>query len=182
MPNRRRLLSVLLIVLAALATMGQDGCDTSTDEPTIKEGDGGGDEGGATPEVANVGDKLTLKGTTYQVTDVSTAESLGSSFTKTEANGVFVVVDLTLQNEENEPATVLEENLKLIGGNDSEYSTSTDAALAIDDAFVILEEIQPGVKQSGKLVYDVPPKAVSGSRLQVEDLFSDSTGQIDLDL
>lgn len=176
-------MAILTIAVLSVTVMGQESCDTSTEEPEIRKGDspaGASDtEGG---EVAAVGDTLSLKGTAYTVNDVETTSSLGSSFTKVKANGVFVVVDLTLENEESEPATILEDNLRLIGGNGSEYTTSTDGAFAINDAFVLLEEIQPGVKQSGKLVYDVPENAARGSVLQVEDLFSSSVGQIDLGL
>jgi len=176
-----RVLGLLVIAAFGLVVMGSDGCDTSTEDPTVKKSGGSsGDSDGA--ETAGVGDTLSLKGTAYTVNNVETTSSVGSSYAKTNANGEFIVIDLTLKNEENEPATILEDNLKLIGGNGSQYSTSTDASLAVNDAFVILEEIQPGVKQSGKLIYDVPKSAVGGSVLQVEDLFSDSTGQIDLGL
>lgn len=83
----------------------------------------------------------------------------------------------------DEPATILEDNLRLVGGNGSEYTVSTDASLALgDDSVLLLEKIQPDVTKKGKLIYDVPPKAVSGSVLQVDDLFSGSTGEIDLGL
>lgn len=174
----RRVLGLLLVIALAFASMGQDGCDTSGEEPSVKKGNGGG----ASDVTATVGDTVSLKGTAYTVKSVETTSSLGSSFTKEKANGQFIVIDLTLKNEKNEPATILEDNLKLIGGNGSQYSTSTDGSFAVNDAFVILEEIQPGVKQSGKLVYDVPKNAVNGATLRVEDLFSDSTGEIDLGL
>lgn len=177
----KTVLGMLLLGIFALVAMGSDGCDTTTEDPTVKKGDGANDVAGDA-ETATVGDTLSLKGTAYTVNSVETTSTVGSGFTKTEANGEFIVIDLTLKNEEDEPATILEDNLKLIGGNGSQYSTSTDASLAVNDAFVLLEEIQPGLKQQGKLIYDVPRSAVSGSVLQVEDLFSDSTGQIDLGL
>lgn len=174
----KRLIALFVVACFALVSMGQEGCDTATEDPEVKKADGSSSEA----ETAEVGDTVSLKGTAYKVNSVETAASLGSSFTKTEASGEFVIVDITLTNEESEPATILEDNLRLIGGNGSQYTTSTDAALAVKDAFVILEEIQPGLDQTGKLIYDVPKDAVSGSVLQVQDLFSDSTGEIDLGL
>jgi hypothetical protein len=97
------------------------------------------------------------------------------------ANGQFVVVSLTLTNRTNEPVTIVDDNIRLIGGNGKNYSTSSDASLAVEDAF-LLEEIQPDVSQKGTLVYDIPPKAVKGSRLEVTDLVSDSTAEIKLGL
>jgi hypothetical protein len=113
---------------------------------------------------------------------VKTAERVGDRYTGVTANGEFIVVDLQLTNEEDEPATILEDNIRVIGGNGSSYSTSDEALFAFPEQTFLLEEIQPEVTESGKLVYDLPPAAVRGAKLQVEDLFSGSTGQIDLGL
>jgi hypothetical protein len=157
--------------------MGAD--DSCSSEEATVEKQGGGKAVGAT---AGVGDKLTLKGTTYRVTKVKTAQEIGDQYTGATANGTFIVVDLQLTNEKDEPATIIEDNIRIVGGNDSSYSTSDDAILVYPDQSLLLEEIQPGVTESGKLVYDLPPEAVKGSRLQVEDLFSGSTGEIRLGL
>jgi hypothetical protein len=130
---------------------------------------------------ASLNEPLSLKGTTYKVTDVRTADSVGDSFTKERANGTFVILNVQLTNEKSEPATIMSDALTLVGGNGSAYSTSDDALLAVDDQF-LLEEIQPGLSESGTLIYDVPPSAVDGAELQVEDLFSDEKGRIKLGL
>jgi hypothetical protein len=130
---------------------------------------------------ASLNEPLSLKGTTYKVTDVRTADSVGDSYSRERANGTFVIVDVQLTNEKKEPATIMANALTLVGGNGSAYSTSDDAFLALDDE-LILEEIQPGVSERGKLVYDLPPSAVKGAELQVEDLFSDDKGRIKLGL
>ena len=75
-----------------------------------------------------------------------------------------------------------EDAIKVIGSNGKQYSTSTDALLAFPDQTFILEEIQPDVTKSATLVYDLPKSAVSGAKLQVEDLFSDAKGRIRLGL
>lgn len=175
----RKILIVVAMLLFAFPLMGADD-SCSEEEPTVeKQGDGGSKSVGAT---AGVGDKLTLKGTTYRVTDVKTAKKIGNEYTGATANGTFIVVDLQLTNEEDEPATIIEDNIRIIGGNGSSYSTSDDAILVYPEQTLLLEEIQPGVTESGKLVYDLPPEAVKGAKLQVEDLFSGSTGDIKLGL
>lgn len=176
-----RKLIVLGLALGALAAVA--GCEVETEEPSIESGGKSRENGKQKPKVAKLGDRVTLKGTTYEVTDVSTAQTLGDASigTDVEANGTFVIVKLTLTNRKDEPATIIEDNMRLIGGNGKNYSTSDDALLAVDDQF-LLEEIQPDNTESGSLVYDVPPAALDGARLRVEDLFSDSTAQIKLGL
>ena len=163
---------------ASLLLVGA-GCaeEFQTEEATVESASGGAAKG----KVAKVGDKVTLKGTTYKVTNVRTAKSVGESFAKETANGKFVIVTVALTNRKEEPATIMSENLKLIGGNGKQYTTSDDALFAVDDA-LLLEEIQPDNGEKGQLVYDLPAKAVSGATLRVEDLFSDSTAEIKLGL
>ena len=174
---------MLTAVVASLALASVAvGCGEAfeAEEPQVKKKGGGADSGA---EVAEVGDKLSLKGTTYKVTGATTAGSVGDGFLEEQADGEFVIVELSLTNDKDEPATIFGDNLRLLGGNDKEYSVSTEASIAVGgDAVLLLEEIQPEVTKKGTLIYDVPKKAVSGSRLQVEDLFSGSTGEIDLGL
>ncbi len=178
-----------LVVLAAAA------CTTQTEEPQIEDGsttteslpstvaaEGGGstDEGGST---AQIGDTLTLKGTSYKVTSVKTQHKVGDNeLTETKADGIFVVVKLTLTNEKDEPATIVADLVRLVGGNGKEYSVDTDALFAFDNALVLLEEIQPDLAKKVVAVYDIPPKAVAGAKLRVKDFWSDSAGEIDLAL
>ena len=106
--------------------------------------------------VAKVGDTLTLKGTAYKVTKVRTTAKVGSDFAEVNADGVFVVVNLTLTNTKDEPATILEDLVRLKGGNGKEYTTDLDAAFAVDNPLVIAEEIQPDLSKKVVAVYDVP--------------------------
>jgi hypothetical protein len=174
---RKALIVVAMFVFAFPLMGADDSC--SEEEATVEKQGSGSKSVGAT---AQVGDKLTLKGTTYRVTGVDTVKQIGDEYTGATANGEFVVIDIQLTNEEDEPATILEDNIRVIGGNGSSYSTSDDALFVYPDQTILLEEIQPGVTERGKLVYDLPPGAVKGARLQVEDLFSGSTGEIKLGL
>jgi len=175
----RSKLSWVLVLVCPFIAIGAASCSSGdTEDATVESGDGEGK--GA--KAAEVGDRLTLQGTTYRVTRAEKTASVGSDeFDTVLANGQFVVVSLTLTNRTNGPVTIVDDNIRLIGGNGKNYSTSSDASLAVEDAF-LLEEIQPDVSQKGTLVYDIPPKAVKGSRLEVTDLVSDSTAEIKLGL
>lgn len=164
--------SAALVALALLA-MGAESCETTTSSDTP-----GGSRGKSRP--AKIGETLTLKGTSYKVTKVEKAAKLGSDFVATKASGVFIVVSLTLTNRKDRPATIFADNVRISGGNGKSYSVDTDSIGHFDNALAILEEIQPDVHERFVAVYDLPKRAVRGSRLEVRDLFSDSTGTIDL--
>lgn len=168
---------VLIVAIVALSGGGNE-------DATVTPGNGSDNSTETSDEgtTAAVGDTVELKGTSYKVTRARTAQEVGGEFNKTQADGTFVVVDLTLTNLEDEPATILEDAVRLVGGNGKEYTTDTDAFAAFDNQFTLLQEIQPDLSKKVVAVYDIPPGAVSGAKLQVKDLFSDSRADIDLGL
>jgi hypothetical protein len=186
-PYRRPTYIVALGGLAAALLLG--GCAAVDEEAKVTPAQGSTTMGSASAEngedsqsVAKVGDTLTLKGTAYKVTKVRTTTKVGSDFTEVNADGVFVVVNLTLTNTKDEPATILEDLVRLKGGNGKEYTTDLDAAFAVDNPLVLAEEIQPDLSKKLVAVYDVPQSAVAGTTLLVKDFWTDSTGQVDLGL
>ena len=166
---------MLLSSVLALAVFVLAGCGGEVDG----DGDDGGRESAAT---ARIGQPLSLEGTTYTVTRAMKKKAVGGQFTKTRADGVFVIVNLTLKNEKDKPATIFEDAVRLVGGNGKEYTVDTDAALTFKNSLLLLQEIQPDLAKKVVAVYDVPPRAARGATLQVRDLFSDARGEIDLGL
>lgn len=141
---------LLLVGCAALLSVGseQDG-----DQPS-EEGGAANDEG-VVEKRASVGERLTLKGTSYRVTSVRTAKRVGDEFTGATAGGRFIIVKLQLTNEKDEPATISESAIRVVGGNGKRYSQSSDAMLAFEGSFV-LEEIQPEVTKKTTLATTCP--------------------------
>ena len=180
----RRLVLLVLVGMFAVVSMGQEGCGetTGSGEPEVEKGSKSKKGGGKSRPDAEVGDTLTLKGTSYKVQKVTTASKLGDQYTEVKADGRFVIVKFTLTNKKDEPATILEDNVRFIGGNGKQYTTDTDTLGQFDNGFFALEEIQPDVSRKVVAVYDVPRKAIKRSTLQVSDLFSDAKGTIELGL
>ena len=168
-------LGIILLVVIIQVTGG------GNEDATVTPGGGGSDTESSDdePTTAAVGDTVELKGTEYTVTKVERAATVGGEFNKSTADGEYVIVYFTLKNLKDEPATILSDAVRLVGSNGKEYTTDTDTIGAFDNQF-ILEEIQPDLEKDVVAVYDIPPDAISGSKLQVKDLFSDSKGEIDL--
>ena len=156
------------------------------DEPQVeKNAKKSGQGKGSKPKRPNakVGDRLTLKGTSYLVSNVKTAEVIGDpDLGGARANGRFVIVSLELTNRKDEPKAIAADNVRLIGGNGNQYSVSTDVLTGVEKPLVILEDIQPQSPEQVTAVYDVPRGVLKGSQLQVQDIFSGSKGTIDLGL
>ncbi len=191
--RRTTLLLVTLVVALGAATLAA--CGSPDDEPiaggqiALRNGRYCPDDGGlAAPAGANAGAKGPLgligclTGTSYKVTRVETASTVGSGQVERHADGLFVIVHVIVENEKGVPALVEPDVMRVRTADGSEYTTSAAANLALADRPVLSEEIQSEVPTKVVVVYDVPEQAVPGAELVLKDFWSDMTGTVGLGL
>lgn len=126
-------------------------------------------EQGSAKRPFTIGQTAKLEGTAYTVTGASTQSNVGGEFGE-KADGVFVVVDLTIENTKDETKTFMDTAAVFIAKDGTKYEGS-DAALYLGDESLLLRDMQPDLATKGKLVFDVPPAKAAGGVLQVSDLF-----------
>lgn len=122
-------------------------------------------------EAAQLGDwVVTVNGT-------ETAATYGEEFFEEQAQGEFVIVDMTVENGGNESTTFDDSALSLIDSDGNSHSATTTLS---DDSF-FLQQINSGNQASGEAVFDVP-EGTEAVALEVEDTFSfDDPIRIQLD-
>jgi hypothetical protein len=118
----------------------------------------------------SIGEEFTVGDVRYQVNGVTTKQEIGERSYGTligvEANGKFLLADMTVMNEANEAITMRESSLKLMIG-EAQYETSSEAWAYMDESFTF-EQLNPGVQVDGNVAYDVPETASTDSmELQV---------------
>jgi Domain of unknown function (DUF4352) len=121
------------------------------------------------------------KGTTYKVSAVKVARSIGSGYFKETTSGRFVLVTTTMTNTKSKSSTIMAANLTLRTRSGDEYDV-TSKALMLKNALVLLEELQPKLPKTVVLVYEVPARAVRGATLEMNDLWSGDKAKIKLGL
>lgn len=121
----------------------------------------------AEPEIAGVGDtvadgdfEFTVAGFEQGVAEV------GSEFLNEQAQGEFVIIELTVKNTGSEAAYFSDSDQKLFDVDGNEYSTNSAAGMYMEDNDVWLTEINPGNQVEGKIVFDVP----AGTKLATLEL------------
>jgi hypothetical protein len=129
-----------------------------------------------------VGETIDLVGgTTYRVLDFVRTTALGGVKNPTRSiEGRFLVVKLEVRNGTADPMTMIDDNAILVGGDGETYSVSNEGMLATEEDTLLLDDFNPGESKRGTLVYDAPPEALAGARLQLEDLTSDATTSVGL--
>lgn len=165
---------VVIIVLGAYGNSSKDKEETKTaytepkqeakqetkkDEPKKEE---------AKPKKEEPKKELSKEGESSKVNiavgSVETLESVGSDHINEKAQGVFKVVELTLTNNQKDAITLSSNSFKLVDNQDREFSPNSAAQIKLNvanggNSKFLLEKLNPGLSQTGKIVFDVPKDA-----------------------
>jgi hypothetical protein len=184
MDRRKILTGIGTVGIAAVA-----GCSSSDDGSTESSGGDGssgteessGDDGsseteessedeGGTPDerIHQIGETFTVgegdRAIEYTVNDITSANQLGNEFSSAEANGVFVIIILSLTNKSSESFTITSNNYTIIAGEDRnvyeaagfEARTALDTDERFDVESLSFEQLNPELSTEGALIFDVP--------------------------
>ena len=166
---------VIPVGLVVVAIAGSAGSSSSIGSATASDGSGG--------TSGKLGQAMTNAGTTYKVTSATTTDTIGDPDVLGErTDGTFVIVNLELTNNKDETKTFTEQSAQLRTSDGKEYETSDKALLAFGDDSLMLKDIQPDLTTRGKLAFEIPTNKVSGSTLEIEDLWGSGKIKVDLGL
>lgn len=170
------LLAIVVVIIIAVSGGGEDedeatGADVEeqTPEQQSEQEEGAADEGApAEEEEAEGGDTFAI-GDEFAVNDWSITitgvgertDTIGDEFLNTQAQGVFLPVDLVVTNDGDSASYFFASDFVAVDDQDREFSYSSDATLygAADGAVSLLDEINPGNSIEGRLYFDVPADA-----------------------
>lgn len=114
----------------------------------------------------------------YTVKNASLAREIGTSSISTEADGVFLVAILIMENIGDETIDVTSRHLRLIDSQDREFDADTGAAYYIDQDSrfntegITFEQLQPGLRQTRAIVFDVPSGESYALKVDPAGMFS----------
>lgn len=94
----------------------------------------------------------------YTIHGVETKSQVGDSVFGTEkADGVFLIVDLTIENIGKEPE-YFQDNVYITDSEGREFEEDSDAKIyyGYDNLFSGLDKLQPNLPKRAKLIFDVP--------------------------
>lgn len=112
---------------------------------------------------------VSLAGLEAQFVSAHTETSLSDSsgVASANANGVFLIITLRITNTGNQPQTVEEPGAESFAlsplGSSATYTESFNAENGPDEDSFISDDtpIQPGESQTGDIIFDVPPTALT---------------------
>ncbi|GAA2666915.1 DUF4352 domain-containing protein [Nonomuraea recticatena] len=185
-PRRKSNAPLILIVIASVLLLVGGGCAaliavaTGSGEPgttaAVETGkaDGGGAERSkrpAEPKAAGIGAAVRDGKFSFTVTKLERRERIGSDVIGADAQGVFLLVHVKVENIGDEAQTFMAAAQRLHAGG-KQYEADSGASIYLDDAKSLYETINPGNVVKGVVLFDVP-KTLKPETIELHDsLFS----------
>lgn len=163
---------VALIVVVAMFSGGDDSGNTVTESEKKEEA----------ASVATIGQTLQVGDVAFTVNGKSTAKNVGGEY-GANSQGTFLVLDVTVANKGSEAITVDTSFFKLEAGGKTYEADGTAGIYANENGGFFLEQVNPDLSATGKVVFDVSDEVINNPELLMNvqtGLFGTETGQIKL--
>lgn len=106
-----------------------------------------------------LGDKVRDKQFQFTVEKVKCGtRRIGNAYLNIKAQGQFCLATVTVKNVGDDAQSFFGNNQLLFNAKGQQYSASTEAAIYLEDSKSLYEEINPGNRLKGQVVFDVPKK------------------------
>lgn len=132
-----------------------------------------------------VGDLVEVGNLSYNVLNVESTNEIASDnqfIESAKTNGQFIIIEIEAFNNDKETRMVDSNMFKMADdqGREFEPTSDIDVMMALDGAMdFFLQDINPGLSKTGKLVFELPADATSYS-LEVSSGFGWSGGEYEV--
>jgi hypothetical protein len=185
---------LLAVIIIGVATTGgeEETAEPASTEPKAEEKETASEEKAAETTTEETTEEVTLAGlnqplkvgdVTFTVSGKSTATEVGGEFGQ-KAQGTYLIIDVAVKNEGKEAITTDSSFFKLVAG-DVQYEADGVADVYVNESNsgFFLQQINPGLENIGKIVFDVPADVASNPELILNvqtGMFGTEQGQISL--
>lgn len=160
---RHKILTGILVFIVFIVVVSASGGDSANNSSS--NGNSGTQQEQQDKEVvtAKMGETVQSGDLAFTVNGVKEYQSLGNSFTSKDAQGIFKVVSLKIENVGKETKTIDSSMIKLTDSEGRTFERSIDGqtakGLAQGQVDLFLQQVQPGLSMNGEIVFDVPETA-----------------------
>jgi hypothetical protein len=104
---------------------------------------------------AKVGDSIVVGDIAYKITATSITHNVGGDLFGENADGVFIIVDMEMENRGTKSVQMLSNYFKLVDSKGREFETDNGAWIHLENN-VFLKQLQPSLPTNGQIIFDVP--------------------------
>lgn len=141
---------VVLVLLGIFLSGSDDPVNTSKDTVAVQP-----TETQPVVKAYAIGDRVEVGELAYTITGMRTAPMVGSNDFGARADGIFMIVDMTVENLGKESKTIDSSMMKAIDSQSRTFDSDTEAWAYLENN-LFLKQVQPGLPAKGQVVFDVP--------------------------
>lgn len=170
------------LIVISIAMGGDDEGATTTSSSSSSGSETKADEKKEEKKVYGVGQEVKVKNLTYKVNSVEESKLIEKQYLDPiKTDGKFIIVDVTVGNQDKEARFVDGEMFRLVDKDGTEFSTKSEADMYINDGDLgfFLQEINPKMSKTGKVAFEVPADATD-LQLQVSSGLGWSSGKYEI--
>ena len=159
---------VLILIIAGVAGSSKSGNSTNSSSSSNS----------AQPQTqsAKVGQTVNDGDLAFTVNSVDTAQTIGNSFTQKTAQGMYYILSVKIQNNGKSTQTINASDFSIVDNQGRKYDYSQDGQTAMEETdgstSFFLQQIQPSLSVTGKIIFDVPASAAGLKLMAQGDIFS----------
>lgn len=113
----------------------------------------------STDKVKRIGEMTSIGNFTYRVDDIHFYRTLGNEFTRSQADGIYLVVRLSVMNDDKIEHMLDNNMFNLTDQNGTQYAYSIEGATSLElsgQHTLFLKRLNPNIMTHGFLVFEVP--------------------------
>ena len=160
---------ILVLIIAGVAGSSKSGNSTSSSSSSSNAGQ-------SQTQSAKVGQTVNDGDLAFTVNSVDTAQTIGNSFTQKTAQGQYYILSVKIQNNGKSTQTINASDFTVVDSQGRKYDYSQDGQTAMEETdgstSFFLQQIQPSLSVSGKIIFDVPASATGLKLMAQGDIFS----------
>lgn len=135
------------------------------------------------PQAYKLGDRVLVGDFAYTVHNYTVTNEIGTyimgDFMGEKADGIFIILDVSIENIAKESKTILGDNIAVIDDQGRRYEHDLQAELYLPKHDGLnVAQMQPGLPKRGKIVFDVPQNIKGYLEVKDADIFSSEKPKI----
>jgi len=168
---------IVLILLSVAGTLMSEG-SSNTNLNNAQESDN--TQAQDEEETYSFGDKVTVGTFAYTFHDYQTQSFVGSTYLEEEADGIFLIFDVTIENIGDKSENIWGSYVTVIDSQNRRFEHDTTAEIYADDTFSF-EQMQPGLPKRGKIIFDIPKDLSGYIEISSDSMWSDEVKYVSWD-
>ncbi len=159
MTTSKNIFSAIAIVFFLFIAFGSGDDKTSTNPST--DSNSASTDSAQNVEQKKIGDEISVGNFNYRVNWIKYRKTIGNEYSSQKADGIYLIIDLSLINTDKEEHTLDNSLFKLTDESGKEYESSDDGTTALEmqgNKTLFLKQCNPNIQKEGLLCFEVPSK------------------------